>query len=126
MLLLNFAHPLTPSHLKRLEELTGQVITRVVEIKTHFDDNVSFAEQIQALVESVGLSSGEWQITPLLINPPSLNVIAVLLMVELHGRCGYFPPAIRLRLRPGQIPPAYEVAEILNLQQLREQARQTR
>jgi hypothetical protein len=63
---------------------------------------------------------------PLLINPPTLNVIASLLMAELHGRCGYFPSVLRLRLMPGQIPPAYEVAEILNLQQVRDQARRSR
>lgn len=126
MLVINFAHPLTPAHLKRIEELTGQTIERVLEHKTQFDDNASFTEQIQALVEDVDLSAAKWQTTPLLINPPTLNVIAALLMAELHGRCGYFPSVLRLRLAPGQTPPAYEVAEILNLQHVRDQARRAR
>jgi hypothetical protein len=113
-------------HLKRIEELTGQTIQRVIELKTHFDDSFSFAEQIQALVASVGLSATEWQTAPLLINPPTLNVITALLLAELHGRCGYFPPVLRLRLIQGHLPPAYEVAEILDLQQVRDQARRSR
>jgi hypothetical protein len=62
---------LTPAHLAAVEELTGQAV-----------------EQARALVESVGLSAEEWQTPPLLINLPSLNVIAALVLAEAHGRCG--------------------------------------
>ncbi|MFN3763696.1 MAG: CRISPR-associated protein Csx15, partial [Anaerolineae bacterium] len=48
------------------------------------------------------------------------------LLAELHGRCGYFPAMLRVRPVPGSTPPRYEVAEIVNLQMLREEARKRR
>jgi len=39
---------------------------------------------------------------------------------------GYFPPVVRLRPVEGSIPRRFEVAEILDLQALREQARTQR
>jgi F0F1-type ATP synthase delta subunit len=37
MILLNFAHPLTPDHLERIETLTGQKVERVVEVHSQLD-----------------------------------------------------------------------------------------
>jgi hypothetical protein len=72
------------------------------------------------------LSPEVWQNAPILVNPPALNFITALLLAELHGRMGYFPPIIRLRPIANSLPPQYEVAEILNLQALRDQGRETR
>ncbi|MCS7272905.1 MAG: CRISPR-associated protein Csx15 [Fimbriimonadales bacterium] len=85
-----------------------------------------FHEQVLELLERVGLSATEWQTTPLLVNLPSLSVIAATLLTELHGRMGYFPPVIRLRPVEGAVPPRFEVAEILNLQHIRDTARAQR
>jgi hypothetical protein len=57
---------------------------------------------------------------------PSLNFIAALLLAELHGRMGYFPPVVRTRPVEGSLPRRFEVAEILDLQGRRETARVTR
>jgi hypothetical protein len=95
-------------------------------VKTQFDTERSFVEQAQALIASVGLSPQEWQTMPLLINLPSLNVIAAMVLAEVHGRCGYFPPIIRLTTVPDSLPPQFQVAEILNLQSVREAARSRR
>ena len=62
----------------------------------------------------------------LIVNLPSLNFIAGLLLAELHGRMGYFPPILRLRPVSDSLPPRYEVAEILNLQAVRDAARAAR
>jgi len=126
MILINFSHPLTPAHLAQLEALTGQRVARVIEIKSHVDVQQPLAPQITAMVEQAGLSATEWQTAPLLINPPALNFSAVLLMAELHGRCGYFPPCLRMRPASGQVPPQYEVAEVLDLQGTRQSARERR
>jgi len=126
MILLNFAHPLTPTQLCQIEQLTGQAVTRVVEVNTHFQTDKPFVAQARALVESVGLSAQDWQTTPLLVNLPSLNVIAALVLAELHGRCGYFPPVLRLMPVPNALPPQFQVAEIVNLQAVREAARARR
>lgn len=126
MILLNFSHPLTPDHLRQLETLTGHTVGRVIEIHSQIDPQQPIAPQVTALVDQTGLSSAEWQTLPLLVNPPSLNFIALVLLAELHGRCGYFPAHLRMRPVQGSLPPQYEVAEVLDLQALREAARQRR
>jgi len=78
--------------------------------------------QITAIVNSIALTSEEWQTHLLLINPPGFAPAAFVLLAELHGRIGHFPTLIRLRPKPGPIT-TYEVAELLNLQNIREQAR---
>jgi hypothetical protein len=39
---------------------------------------------------------------------------------------GYFPPCLRLRPIKDSLPPQFEIAEILNLQEMREKARTRR
>jgi hypothetical protein len=126
MLVLNFSHPLTPQQLQRIGELSGQQVERVMDIPTQFDHEQPFAEQVRGLVDGVGLSAEQWQTTPLLVNPPALNAIAVTLLAELHGRMGYFPSVLRLRPVPDSNPPQYEVAEVINLQAIRDKARSRR
>jgi hypothetical protein len=126
MLLLNFAHPFTPAQLEQLAKLSGAAVERVLDLRTQFDHTRPFVEQAHALVEQAGLTPAQWQTTPLLVNPPALNVVACLVLAEMHGRMGYFPTVVRLRPVPGTTPPAFEVAELLNLHHVREQARAQR
>ena len=131
MLILNFAHPLTDEHLAQIERLTGQRPERVVVINSQIDPQQPLAPQVAAMADAAGLTPEEWQTLPLLINPPSLNFSAVALIAELHGRMGYFPPCIRMRPVVGPdgqrvVPPRFEVAEILNLQEIRDRARRLR
>lgn len=56
---------------------------------------------------------------------PSLTEIAGVVLAELHGRMGYFPTVIRRR-RVSQAPPEYELAEVIDLQAVREQSRTAR
>ncbi len=126
MILLNFAHPLTPTHLAAIAQLTGQQIERVLDVKSQFDNARPFIEQARTLIEAVDLSPQEWQTAPLLVNLPSFNTIAALLLAEMHGRMGYFPAVLRLRPIAGSVPPQFQVAEIINLQAVREAARERR
>jgi hypothetical protein len=126
MILLNFSHPLTPDHLRQIAALIGRAVERVIEAPSQIDPQQPLAPQVVALVDQAGLSPAEWQTLPLLVNPPSLNFIAIVLLAELHGRCGYFPAHLRLRPVQGTMSPQYEVAEVLNLQALRDAARQRR
>ena len=123
MILLNFAHPLTAEHLAQIRSLTGQEIERTVSLPVQFDPDQPFEPQLRALMAAIPLSAEELQTRPLLVNPPSLNFITALILAELHGRMGYFPPVIRLRPIPESLPPRYEAAEILNLQAIRDAAR---
>jgi hypothetical protein len=126
MILLNFTHPLTADQRAAVERLTGQPIHRLIDLPAHFDQTQPFVDQVRALVEAAGLTPEEWQGAPVVVNPPALAAIAVTLLAELHGRMGYFPPAVRLRPVEDALPPRYEVAEIINLQRVRDQARTTR
>lgn len=126
MILINYAHPLTPQHLADIEKLTGRPVAGVVELHNQVDPQQPLAPQVTAMADAAGLSPQQWQTEPLLINLPGLNTSAALLLAELHGRMGYFPPVLRLRPVKDAIPPRFEVAEILNLQAVREEARQRR
>jgi hypothetical protein len=131
MILLNFSHPLTPAHLAQIEALIDQEVERVVEVHSQIDAQQPLAPQVTILADQCNLTPAEWQSAPLLVNPPSLNFVAVVLLAELHGRCGYFPAHLRLRPVEGpdgspRLPPQYEVAEILDLQAARDEARKKR
>src|SRR5712692_6917633 len=126
MLILNFSHPLTPEQQAQIETLA--VPESVEEIRTipiQIDQSEPLEPQITAIVDSVALTSEEWQTRPLLINPPGYAPAAFVLLAELHGRIGHFPTLIRLRPKPGPIT-TYEVAELLNLQSVREASRKRR
>jgi len=126
MILLNFTHPLTDAQRSQIESLTGRAIDRVIERMPQFDDGQPLAGQIGELVESVGLTSHEWQTESLLVNPPGLVPAALCLMAELHGRTGYFPATVRMRPVAGVIPRQFEVAEVLDLQMVRDASRTRR
>jgi len=126
MILLNFSHPITDSQRGQIEALTGSGLDRVIAVMPQFDEQAAFAPQLGDLLAQIDLTPAQWQSEPLLVVLPSLNFIAAGLLAELHGRMGYFPAVVRTRSVPGAIPRRYEVAEILDLQSLREAARHAR
>ena len=126
IVIVNFAHPLTAAHCAQITAQTGMALARVIDIPVQVDVARPFALQAAALVDAVGLSAAAWQTLPLIINPPGLAPLTAVLLAELHGRLGYFPTILRIRPVNDAIPVQYEVAELLNLQAIREQARQQR
>lgn len=126
MILLNFSHPLTPTQLAQLETLIGAAVERVIAVPAQFDTAQPFVPQVAAMLAQIPLTAEEWQTTPLLVVPPALNFITAILLAELHGRMGYFPAIVRLRPVAESLPPRFEVAEVINLQAVREAARQER
>jgi hypothetical protein len=126
MFVLNFAHPLTTAQRDQIESLAHTLIEEVRTIPIQIDQAKPLAEQIAAIVDNIGLSSEDWQTRPLLINPPGFAPAAFVLLAELHGRIGHFPALIRLRPVAESVPTRYEVAELLNLQAIREKARTRR
>ena len=122
MLILNLTHPLTPEQRAQIEALANTSITEVRTIPVQIDQSEPLEPQITAVVNAIGLSSEEWQTRTLLINPPGYAPAAFVLLAQLHGRIGHFPSLIRLRPNYGPTT-TFEVAELLNLQVIREQAR---
>ena len=125
MLVINFSHPFTQEQSARIEALAGTSLEEVLTVPVQINQAEPLEPQIVAIVNSVGLSSEEWQTRQLLINPPGFAPAAFVLLAELHGRMGHFPTLIRLRPVSGPVT-SYEVSELLDLQVIREQARQRR
>lgn len=125
MLLINFSHPLDPDAVAACESSLGQPLSRApIEVQHLFDVESSFVEQAKSLVETVGLSPQEWQRASLIVNLPPLSLIAALVLAEIHGRRGEFPRVLRMK-RNAQTE-VWEFAELVSLQNLRDEARQRR
>lgn len=125
MLVLNYSHPLTTEQLAQMAALLGEE-PEVRRIAVQIDQTQPLDEQVSALADASGLTPDEWQTTPLIVNLPGFAPAAAALLAELHGRCGGFPAMLRLRPVAGSVPTVYEVAEVIDLQALREQARMRR
>ncbi|HLF25542.1 MAG TPA: CRISPR-associated protein Csx15 [Anaerolineae bacterium] len=65
---------------------------RVVERMTQFEHARPFAEQVQTLVDKLGLSPSEWRMMPILLNPPGYVPATATLLAELHGRPSFKSP----------------------------------
>ena len=126
MILLNFSHPLTDPQREQINALTDTPIQRVIAVNPQFDEQQPFAPQLETLLTLIDLTPAQWQGEPILVLLPSLNFIASLILAELHGRMGYFPPVVRTRPIANSVPRRFEVAEILDLQTVREVARSRR
>jgi len=122
ILILNFSHPFTGTQREQLASKLGmQAEIRTVPVQ--IDNQYSLVEQIAKIANAVNLSSEEGQTRPLAVNPPGYAPAAVALLAEIHGRIGHFPTQVRIRPVVDSTPTAYEVAELLNLQAIREKAR---
>ena len=126
MLVLNFSHPLTEEQVGQIRKLIDGEIEEIRQIPVFFDNEKPFEEQVKDLIEACNLTPEEWQTRPIIIVPPAFNFIAVTLLAALHGLMGYFPPIVRLKPVPNSTPPKFEIAEIINLQSIREKFREMR
>src|SRR6266568_7389267 len=116
MLILNFTHPFTPKQREQIQTLAAPIpIEEIRTIPVQIDQTEPLEPQITAIVDTIGLSSEEWQTRALLINPPGYAPAAFVLLAEIHGRIGHFPTIIRLRPKSDPVT-TYEVAQLLNLQ----------
>lgn len=124
MILLNLSHPLTTTQKQAIEQTKNRPITHLIEQMTHLDQAKPFAPQIRAIIDRLPLDSAEWQSQRILIVPPGHAPATAVLLAHLHGRMGYFPEIIRIRPSDGNEP--YQLAEIINLQHIRDHARTLR
>lgn len=123
VIILNFSHPLTPAQAAQIVALAGEPISQTVEVAATFDAQTPYGDQLAALLDHIALTPAQWQSGELLLVLPSLNTIAALVLAAVHGRSGGFPPVVRLRPAPGSVLRRYEVAELLDLQRVREAMR---
>lgn len=126
MNLLNLSHPLTARQLEQIEALVGQPASAIIEARVQFNLEEPFVAQVIRLLDDLNIAPERWQGEPWMLILPSLNYIAAILLAELHGRMGHFPAIVRLRPVPNALVTEYEVAEIVNLEQVRQAARARR
>lgn len=126
MNIVNFAHPLTAENLTQIGRLTGLEPDRVLDVPSQIDVVAPLVPQLEDMVADIDLTAIQWQAEPLVVNLPSLNYSAAIVLSLLQGRIGHFPSILRLRPDPWSAVPRFEVAEIINLQAARDAARSTR
>lgn len=125
ILLLNYTHPLTSEQLTHLAALLGTSPDER-RIATQIDRARPLAAIASELADQAALHPDEWQASEFIVNPPALAPVALALIAEIHGRCGHFPAVLNIRPVIGAIPTRYELAEIVNLQAIRDLARTRR
>ncbi len=126
VLLINFHHPLTDDQKEQARLLMNARIEQVIDIPIHFDHHQDFASQAAASVDRAGLTSLQWQTRDIVVNLPGFSPAAAAILAELHGRMGHFPNILRLRPIHAGGGTSYAVAELLNLQEIRDKARNRR
>lgn len=115
---------MTDEQFTQLELAVGQRIGQVRNLPIDFTDTRPYGPQCVAAAAQVGFTPQEWATLPIIVNPPGFAPGAAALLSELHGRLGYFPAVVRLRPVASSTPRLYEFAEIINLQALRDAARE--
>jgi len=89
------------------------------------EDN-NFIAAINNAIARAGLLPEEWQTTPILAVPAGYLTACSVILAKLHGRLGYFPDVVRLRPASSGGGEKFEVAEIINLREVRHSSRDKR
>ena len=126
MKLINFSHPLTSEQLAQITDIIKTTVSVVAEINPQFDVEQAFAPQVADLLDSLNIQTPAWQLETWLIVLPALNTIASVLLAELHARMGHFPSIVRLCPTHHNFSTHYIVAEIVDLERVRQNARMRR
>lgn len=126
VILVNFHHPLTETQREQARLLMNVRIDDVIDVPVHFSHDVPFHEQARTCVDRVGLTSHQWQTKDIVVNLPGFSPAAAAILAELHGRMGHFPNVLRLKPCHAEGGTTYEVAEIMNLQEIRDTSRTKR
>lgn len=126
MIILNFTHPLTSSQLDKVTEIVGSAPERIENVRVQLDLNQPFDQQVIQVLDTLTISTEQWQSGGWLVVLPALNYAAGVMLAELHGRMGHFPAIVRLRPITDGLVTEYDVAEIINLEAVRSKARSRR
>ena len=87
-------------------------------------DDISYAQLAETLMQSLPPDETTLQTKPILIFLPPSNFIAAAVLSSLHRLIGYFLSVLSISPEASSLPPVYHTAEVLNLQAIRDKARQ--
>lgn len=123
--LLNFTRTFQDQQIKQLEDELDCFIEHVwPNTKANFDLNTPLEPQIKNMVDGLGFTPEEWEEAGhFVVSLPGLPEPAAVLIAELHGRMGYFPTIVRRHKDDRDDSGVYVLAEIINLSNIRDKAR---
>ena len=127
-IVLNFSgHPVLPGQLKTIEKLLQWPATRVMDVQVGtIAEDKNFIANIVKAIEKIDLSPVQWQASSIVAIPAGYSAIWSVVLAEIHGRLGYFPDVVHLRPSSAVTGEKFEVAEIMNLRQVRHSSRDKR
>ena len=128
LLLLNLYHLLSAQQIEELNKLLGKVDLMIETIAIQFSESDDYLPQVIELIKKCNDLVNQYGVDPeeVLLIPPAQNFIAVTFIAFWHGFYGFFPAIVRIRKSLGETIPGFEVAEVLNLSDIREIARESR
>ena len=122
----NFSHPLTEEQLAQIEAICKDKVGQVFEARSFMDEYRDFESQVDEMISQIPLTPEAWQRERILVNLPGYSPACAVMLATLGGLMGYLPTIIRLRPAKDVIPPIFEVAELINLQSVRDRTRKMR
>lgn len=127
-LILNFSgHPVLDAQKRDIGQMMHWSSSEVINVPIgNVPEDHNFISSIEKAVQKIALSPEEWQSTPVVVIPAGYSQIWSVVMAELHGRLGYFPDVVRLRESSTVSNEKFEVAEIMNLREVRHNSRDKR
>jgi hypothetical protein len=127
-LIINFSgHPVLPGQQKDIGQMMHWPTPEIINVSLgNVAEDHNFVSTIEKAVEKVALSPEEWQSTPIVVIAAGYSAVWSVVLAELHGRLGYFPDVVRLRPASTVSNEKFEVAEIMNLREIRHNSRDKR
>jgi len=127
-LVLNFSgHPVLPGQVKTIEKMQQWPSSKVIDVPLgNVAEDGKFVASIVRAIERIDLSPEQWQTSAIVAVPAGYSAIWSVLLAEMHGRLGYFPDVVHLRPSSEVSAEKFEVAEIMNLREVRHSSRDKR
>lgn len=118
-IVLNFSHPFTDTQGDEIARLVGDEwgIQPIGDLSRQYRYNTAeeLAEQVREQVAAAGISPWAWQNCKIVVNLPAHSGGAMIALVEMHGRMGYFPTVLRVE----RAEDGFHFTEAIDLEKLR-------
>lgn len=126
MIILNFSHDIHPAEYPRIAAALG-VQSEALEVRrvpTQLQEDQPFEDQVERLLAGLGWSPEQWETTAFAVALPGFSPITAVLLPMLHALSGHFPLILRFRQTGSSADRRFELAEVIDLQAVRNRARQ--